>query len=236
MINYVCLLQNSHPERPRPGRRLGGLANLFTSRHRSSSSPRSGREEIEGGSENAGDMAENSKKLSPRSDRPVSNNLKRPTKGTTVTTEATKLDTGSGNVKTLNSRVPNSSRFARNLSNTNVTEAINDANNSSGDVLSDNEDSKRVSSSKQTSRPAISDKKRTALLHRGKEKRSLLVKQESEDGHGECKLLSVSKSQHQRLEASSSDSEVVVGRSSRSRNEPEKKPEKIRYDNALSLR
>ena len=96
MINYVCLLQNSHPERPRPGRRLGGLANLFTSRHRNSGSPSSGREEIEGGSENAGDIAENSKKLSPRSDRPISNNLNRPTKGTTVTTEATKLDTGSG--------------------------------------------------------------------------------------------------------------------------------------------
>jgi len=143
------------------------------------------------------------------------------------------LDTGSGNVKT-NSRVPNSSRFARNLSNTNATEPINDANNSSGDVLSDNEESKRVSSSKETSRPAIADKKRTALLHRGKEKRSLLVKQDSEDG--ECKLLSVSKSQHQRLEATSSDSEVVVRRRGRSRNEPEKKPERIRYDNALSLR
>ena len=228
------LLQNSHPERPRPGRRLGGLTNLFTSRHRNSGSPSSAREEIEGGSDNAGEMGENSSnKLSPRSDRPASNNLKRPTKGTTVTTEATKLDTGSGNVKT-NSRVPSSSRFARNLSNTNATEPINDANNSSGDVLSDNEESKRVSSSKQTSRPAISDKKRTALLHRGKEKRSLLVKQDSEEG--ECKLLSISKSQHQRLEATSSDSEVVVRRSSRSRNESEKKPEKIRYDNALSLR
>lgn len=233
------LLQNSHPERPRPGRRLGGLANLFTSRHRNSGSPNSALEEIEGGSGNAGDMGESSNKLSPslspRSDRPVSKNLKRPTRGTTVTTEATKLDTGSGNVKTMNSRVPNSSRFARNLSNTNATEAINDANNCTGDVLSDNEESTRVSSSKQTSRPAISDKKRTALLHRGKEKRSLMVKQESEDG--ECKLLSVSKSQHQRLEATSSDSEVVVRRTSRVRNEPEKKPEKkIRYDNALSLR
>ena len=145
------------------------------------------------------------------------------------------MDTGSGNVKTLNSRAPNSSRFARNLSNTNPTEASNHANNSTGDVLSDNEESKRVSSSRQTSRPAISEKKRTALLHRGKEKRSLLVKQDSEDG--EKKLLSVSKSQHQRLEATSSDSEVVVRRSSRSRNDPEKKPEKkIRYDNALSLR
>ena len=233
------LLQNSHPDRPRPGRRLGGLANLFTSRHRNSGSPNSAREEIEGGSDNAGDMRESSNKLSPllspRSDRPVSKNLKRPTKGTTVTTEASKLDTGSGNVKTLNSRVPNSSRFARNLSNTNATEAINDANNSTGDVLSDNEESKRVSSSsassKQTSRPAISEKKRTALLHRGKEKRSLLVKQESEEG--ECKLLSVSKSQHQRVETTSSDSEVVVRRNSRVRNEPEKK---IRYDNALSLR
>ena len=229
------LLQNSHPERPRPGRRLGGLANLFTSRHRNPGSPNSAREEIEGGSDNAGDMRESSNKLSPslspRSDRPVSKNLKRPTKGTTVTTEASKLDTGSGNVKTLNSRVPNSSRFARNLSNTNATEAINDANNSSGDVLSDNEESKRVSSSKQTSRPAISDKKRAALLHRGKEKRSLLVKQDSEEG--ECKLRSVTKSQHQRVETTSSDSEVVVRRSSRVRNEPEKK---IRYDNALSLR
>ena len=233
------LLQNSHPDRPRPGRRLGGLANLFTSRHRNSGSPNSAREEIEGGSDNAGDMRESSNKLSPllspRSDRPVSKNLKRPTKGTAVTTEASKLDTGSGNVKTLNSRVPNSSRFARNLSNTNATEAINDANNSTGDVLSDNEESKRVSSSsassKQTSRPAISEKKRTALLHRGKEKRSLLVKQESEEG--ECKLLSVSKSQHQRVETTSSDSEVVVRRNSRVRNEPEKK---IRYDNALSLR
>jgi len=233
------LLQNSHPERPRPGRRLGGLANLFTSRHRNSGSPSSTREEIEGGSENVGDMGESSNKLSPslspRSDRPVLNNLKRPTKGTTVTTEATNLDTGSGNVKTLNSRVPNSSRFARNLSNTNAMEASNRANNSTGDVLSDNEESKRVSSSRQTSRPAISDKKRTALLHRGKEKRSLLLKQDPEDG--ECKLLSVSKSQHQRLEATSSDSEVVVRRSSRSRNEPEKEPQKkIRYDNALSLR
>ena len=226
------LLQNSHPERSRPGRRLGGFANLFTSRQRNSGSPNSAREEIEGSSDNAGEMGENSNKLSPRSDRPVSNNLKRP-KGTAMTTETTKLDTGSGNVKT-NSRVPNSSRFARNLSNTNATEPINDANNSSGDVLSDNEERKRVSSSKETSRPAIADKKRTALLHRGKEKRSLLVKQDSEDG--ECKLLSVSKSQHQRLEATSSDSEVVVRRRSRSRNEPEKKPEKIRYDNALSLR
>lgn len=227
------LLQNSHPERPRPGRRLGGFANLFTSRQRNSGSPNSAREEIEGSSDNAGEMGENSNKLSPRSDRPVSNNLKRPIKGTAVTTETTKLDTGSGNVKT-SSRVPNSSRFARNLSNTNATEPINDANNSSGDVLSDNEESKRVSSSKETSRPAIADKKRTALLHRGKEKRSLLVKQDSEDG--ECKLLSVSKSQHQRLEATSSDTEVVVHRRSRSRNEPEEKPEKIRYDNALSLR
>jgi len=233
------LLQNSHPERPRPGRRLGGLANLFTSRHRNSGSPSSAREEIEAGSENAGDIGEGSNKLSPslspRSDRPVSNNLKRPTKETTVTTEVTKLDTGSGNVKALNSRVPNSSRFARNLSNTNATEGSNHANSSTGDVLSDNEESKRVSSSRQTSKPAISDKKRTALLHRGKEKRSLLVKQDSEDG--ESKLLSVSKSQHQRLEATSSDSEVVVRRSSRSRNEPGKNPEKkIRYDNALSLR
>ena len=228
------LLQNSHPERPRPGRRLGGLANLFTSRHRNSGSPSSGREEIEGGSNNAGYIAESSNKLSPslspRSDRPVSKNLKRLTKGTIVTTEATKLDTGSENVNTLHSRVPNSSRFARNLSNTNATEPINDANNSTGDLLSGDEESKRVSSSKQTSRSAISDKKRTALLHRGKEKRSLLVKHESEDDE-------VSKSQHQRLEATSSDSEVVVRRSSRSRNEPEKKPEKkIRYDNALSLR
>ena len=218
---------------------MGGLANLFTSRHRNSGSPNAAREEIEGGSGNAGDMGESSNKLSPslspRSDRPVSKNLKRPTKGTTVTTETTKLDTGSGNAKTMNSRVPNASRFARNLSNTNATEAINDANNSTGDVLSDNEESTRVSSSKQTSRPPISDKKRAALLHRGKEKRSLLVKQESEDG--ECKLLSVSKSQHQRLEATSSDSEVVVRRTSRVRNEPEKKPEKkIRYENGLSLR
>ncbi|KAL9983333.1 hypothetical protein ACROYT_G005487 [Oculina patagonica] len=222
---------NSHPERPRPGRRLGGLANLFSSRHRNSGSPSSGREEIEGDSDNAGDSGENSKKLSPRSDRPVSNNLQRPNKGRTSTTEASKSDTGSGNVKT---RVPNSSRFARNLSNTNATEAINDANNSSGDVLSENEESKRVSSSKQTSRPLITDKKRTALLHRGKEKRSMLVTQTSEDG--ECKLLSVSKSQHQRLEASNSDSEVVVRRNRASKIESEKKPEKIRYHNALSLR
>lgn len=227
----MCCSQNSHPERPRPGRRLGGLANLFTSRHRNSGSPSSGREEIEGDSDNAGDSAENPKKLSPRSDRPVSNNLQRPNKGITASSEATTSDTGSGNVKT---RVPNSSRFARNLSNTNATEAINDANNSNGDVLSDNEESKRVSSSKQTSRPVITDKKRTALLHRGKEKRSMLVTQSSEDS--ECKLLSVSKSQHQRLEASNSDSEVVVRRSRASKIESEKKPEKIRYHNALSLR
>lgn len=234
MENYVCRSQNSHPERPRPGRRLGGLANLFTSRHRNSASPSAGREESEGDSENASDSGENSKKLSPRSERPVSNNLHRPNKGITVTSEATKSDTGSGSVKTVNSRVPNSSRFARNLSNTNSTEAISDANNCGGDVLSDNEESRRVSSSKQTSRPEITDNKRTALLRRGKEKRSLLVTQNSEDG--ECKLLSVSKSHHQRLEATNSDSEVVVRRSRPSKAEPEKKTEKIRYHNALSLR
>lgn len=210
------------------------MANLFTARNRNSGSPSAGREEIEEGRDNAGDSGENSRKLSPRSDRPLPRNSQTPNKAITVTLDAPKSDTGSGNVKTVNSRVPNSSRFARNLSNTNSAEAINDAINLSGDVPSDNEESKRVSSSKETSRPAITEKKRTALLHRGKEKRSLLVKQDSEDS--ECKLLSVSKSQHPRLEATHSDSEVVVRRSRPQKTEPEKKPEKIRYHNALSLR
>lgn len=228
MNTYVCLLQNSHPERPRPGRRLGGLANLFSSRHRNSGSPSSSaREEINTGHEN---VSEISKTLSPSCDRPVSNNSQRPNKGTTVTSDATKPDTGSGTVKTVNPRVPNSSRFARNLSNT--TEAINDAN-TNGDLLSDNEKSKRISSSKQSSGPVLTDKKRTALLHRDKEKRSLLGKRGSEDN--EDKLLSAN-SQHERLQAtSSSDSEVVVRRNCCSRRE-DKNPERTRYHDALSLR
>ena len=228
LINkYVCVLQNSHPERPRPGRRLGGLANLFSSRHRNSGSPSSAREEIEGCREDAN---ENLKILSPGSSRPVSKESQRPIKGPTITSEATKSDTGSGNVKTVNSRVPQSSRFARNLSN--PSEPINDTN-TNGDLPADNERGKLVSSSRQNSKPVITDKKRTALLHRGKEKR-LLVKQDSVEGD---RKIHSANSKHDRLHhaTSSSDTEVVARRNSRSRRE-EKKPERIRYHDALSLR
>lgn len=218
---------NSHPERPRPGRRLGGLANLFSSRHRNSGSPSSAREEIEGCREDAN---ENLKILSPGSSRPVSKESQRPIKGPTITSEATKSDTGSGNVKTVNSRVPQSSRFARNLSN--PSEPINDTN-TNGDLPADNERGKLVSSSRQNSKPVITDKKRTALLHRGKEKR-LLVKQDSVEGD---RKIHSANSKHDRLHhaTSSSDTEVVARRNIRSRRE-EKKPERIRYHDALSLR
>lgn len=92
----VSVLQNSHPERSRPGRRLGGLGNLFSSRHRNSGSPSKAREEIEGCREDAN---ENLKTLSPSSSRPVSKESERLNKGKTIAVEATKSDTGSGNVK-----------------------------------------------------------------------------------------------------------------------------------------
>ena len=128
----------------------------------------------------------------------------------------------------MNSRVPNSSRFARNLSN--PTEAVNDTNSDSNLPL-DNEKHIPVSSSKQNSKSEITEKKRPALLHRDKEKR-LLVNQHCND---DCKIKSAN-SRHERLHAtSSSDTEVVSRREIRSRRE-EKKPERIKYDDALSLR
>ena len=202
-----------------------GLGNLFNSRHRNSASPSKAREEIEGCREDAN---ENFKTLSPGSSRPVSKESERSNKGKAIAIEATKSDTGSGNVKTVNSRVPNSSRFARNLSN--PTEPINDTN-SSCDLPPDNEKSKPVSSSKQNSKSESTEKKRPVLLHRDKEKR-LLVNQRSND---DCKIKSAN-SRHERLHAtSSSDTEVVSRREIRSRRE-EKKSERIKYHDALSLR
>lgn len=236
----MCLLQNSHPDRPRPGRRLGGLANLFSSRHRNSFSPNSAREDLDEANENAeSSKTGTSTNLSATKPSPLSSHVEK--RGTAVTPEATKPDTGSGAVKTVNSRVLSAqNRFSRNLSN-NKTEAItNDVNNKEQDLPSDNEKSQRFPSSKQGSSSAISQQKRTTgLLRRDKEKRTLPVKQDSADGD---KFLSANP-QHERLRASSScpnssvsDSEMVVRRSSSSRRDEKKKSERIRYLDAMSLR
>lgn len=223
----MWLLQNSHPDRPRPGRRLGGLTNLFSSRHRNSFSPSSGREELQEENVSESSKAASSSKLNAKS---VSKSAHVENIGSA---EVTTLDTGSGTAKTTNSRVPNSqNRFSRNLSNS-ETEAISDANVAERDLASENEKSKRIPSLKQGSKTAISEPKRTGLLRRDKEKRGLLVRQGSEDSE---KFLSANP-QHDRLRsAPSSDSEMVVHRSNRSRKEEKKKSEGRKYLDAMSLR
>lgn len=220
----MWLLQNSHPDRPRPGRRLGGLTNLFSSRHRNSFSPNSGREELQEENVSESSKAASSSKLNAK---PVSKSAHVENIGSA---EVTTLDTGSGTAKTTNSRVPNSqNRFSRNLSNS-ETEAISDANVAERDLASENEKSKRIPSLKQGSKTAISEPKRTGLLRRDKEKRGLLVRQGSEDSEK-------SNPQHDRLRsAPSSDSEMVVHRSNRSRKEEKKKLEGRKYLDAMSLR
>lgn len=208
---------------------MGGLANLFSSRHRNSFSSNSGREELQ--EEN---VSESSKAASSSTSnlnaKPVSKSARVENIGSA---EVTTLDTGSGTSKTTNSRVPNSqNRFSRNLSNS-ETEAISDANVAERNLPSDNEKSKRIPASKQGSKPAISEQKRTGLLRRDKEKQGLLVRQGSKDSE---KFLSAN-AQHERLRsAPSSDSEMVVHRSNRSRKEEKKKLEGRKYLDAMSLR
>lgn len=226
--NRICLSQKGSSERPRPGRRLGGLTNLFSSRHRNSFSPNSRREELEG--ENAGDSSTTVPSSSVRIDaKPVSKSARIENRGTAVTPEVTKPDTGSGTVKPANSRVPNSqNRFSRNLSNS-TTEDVGNANIEERDMSAEVEKSKRIPSSKQGSKTAISEQKKTGLLRRDKEKRGLLEKQDSEDGE---KYLSANRLRS----APSSDSELVVHRNNRSRKDENKKSERIKHLDALSLR
>ena len=228
----MCLSQNGHSERPRPGRKLGGLANLFSSRHRNSFSPNSRREELE--EKNVGESSTTVPGSSARIDaKPVSKSARIESRGTAVTSEVTKPDTGSGTVKPANSRVPNSqNRFSRNLSNS-TTEDVGNASVEERDMSAESEKSKQIPPSKQGQKSAISEQKNTGLLRRDKEKRGLLVKQDSEDGE---KNLSVNP-QHERLRsAPSSDSELVVHRNNRSSKEEKKKAERIKYLDAMSLR
>ena len=148
-----------------------------------------------------------------------------------VTNPETEEVSGSANVKPTNSRVTNN-RFSRNLSN-NKTEGNGEVHVEERNSPSDRENRKRVSSSKQGSNITISEPKKTGLLRRDKEKRGLLVKQDSEDSG---KFLSTDP-QHERLHsAPSSDSEMVVHRSNRSKKEEKKKAEVMKYQDALSLR
>lgn len=227
----MCLFQNSHSDRPRPGRRLGGLANIFSSRHRNSFSPNSGREELDEAGEHVG---ESSKKTTSTnlSTKPGSKPSTVENRETAVP-EVSKSDTGSGVVKTANPRASSSqNRFSRNLSN-NKTEAGSDTSNANReqDLLSGNEKSKPVTSN-QASKVAISEQKKAGLLRRDKEKR-LLVKQDSEDGG---RIVSGNPQQDRLRSEASSDSEMMVHRSNRPKREEKKKPEGIKYLDAMSLR
>lgn len=214
---------NSHVERTRPGRRLGGLSNLFSSRNRHRYSPSSdGREEHV--QEQAGEgVSGSSMKPTVLAKGKASQTSNLENRGIAVTPELSHQDTGSETQKTVNNRrVPSSqNRFSRNLSN-NTTEAnvISDSNNRE-------EDSPLSNESKGGVKGRVSEEKNSSgLLRRGKEKRSL-VKQDSED---RSRL-----TQNERLGSNSvSDSEVIV-RGSHSRREDEKKPER-KYHNAMSLR
>ncbi|XP_068745773.1 probable E3 ubiquitin-protein ligase HECTD2 [Montipora capricornis] len=220
---------NSNPDRPRPTRRLGGLSNLFSSRHRNSFSPNpAGGEELR--ADNAGESS------SAVSDpKPVSKSARVENRRTVVTPPESIEVSGSANVKPSNSRVTNSqNRFSRNLSN-NKTEANGDVHVEEENMPPGGEKSTRISSSKQGSKIKISEPKKTGLLRRDKEKRGLLVKQDSDDG-SKRKFLTAN-SQHERLHsASSSDSEMVVHRSNRSKKEEKSKTEFIKYEDAMSLR
>lgn len=214
---------NSHVERTRPGRRLGGLSNLFSSRNRHRFSPSSdGREEHV--QEQAGEgVSGSSMKSTVLAKGKASKTSNLENRGIAVTPELSHQDTGSETQKTVNNRrVPSSqNRFSRNLSN-NTTEAnvISDSNNRE-------EDSPLSNESKGGIKGRVTEEKNSSgLLRRGKEKRSL-VKQDSED---------ISRlTQNERLGSNSaSDSEVIV-RGSHSKREDEKKPER-KYHNAMSLR
>lgn len=219
----------SNPDRPRPTRRLGGLSNLFSSRHRNSFSPNSaGGEELR--AENAGESS------SAVSDpKPVSKSARVENRRTVVTPPESIEVSGSANVKPSNSRVTNSqNRFSRNLSN-NKTGANGDVHVEEENMPPGGEKSTRISSSKQGSKLKISEPKKTGLLRRDKEKCGLLVKQDSDDG-SKRKFLTAN-FQHERLHsASSSDSEMVVHRSNRSKKEEKSKTEFIKYEDAMSLR
>lgn len=214
---------NSHVERTRPGRRLGGLSNLFSSRNRHRFSPSSdGREEHV--QEQAGEgVSGSSMKSTVLAKGKASKTSNLENRGIAVTPELSHQDTGSETQKTVNNRrVPSSqNRFSRNLSN-NTTEAnvISDSNNRE-------EDSPLSNESKGGIKGRVTEEKNSSgLLRRGKEKRSL-VKQDSED--------SSRLTQNERLGSNSaSDSEVIV-RGSHSKREDEKKPER-KYHNAMSLR
>lgn len=207
-------------ERTRPGRRLGGLSNLFSSRNRNTFSPSSdGRQE-----EARGDVSESSMKPTALAKRKTSKTSNLENRGIAVTPEVSHQDTGSETQKTVNNRrVPSSqNRFSRNLSN-NTTEA-----NVTSDSNNRDEDSPLSNESKGGVKGRISEEKNSSgLLRRGKEKRSL-VKQDSEDS-------SRFFTQNERLGSNSaSDSEVIV-RGSHSKREDKKKPER-KYHNAMSLR
>lgn len=214
---------NSHVERTRPGRRLGGLSNLFSSRNRHRFSPSSdGREEHV--QEQAGEgVSGSSMKSTVLAKGKASKTSNLENRGIAVTPELSHQDTGSETQKTVNNRrVPSSqNRFSRNLSN-NTTEAnvISDSNNRE-------EDSPLSNESKGGIKGRVTEEKNSSgLLRRGKEKRSL-VKQDSED--------SSRLTQNERLGSNSaSDSEVIV-RGCHSKREDEKKPER-KYHNAMSLR
>ncbi|XP_073238987.1 probable E3 ubiquitin-protein ligase HECTD2 [Porites lutea] len=214
---------NSHVERTRPGRRLGGLSNLFSSRNRHRFSPSSdGREEHV--QEQAGEgVSGSSMKPTVLAKGKATKTSNLENRGIVVTPELSHQDTGSETQKTVNNRrVPSSqNRFSRNLSN-NTTEAnvTSDSNNREEDFPLSNE-------SKGGVKGRVSEEKNSSgLLRRGKEKRSL-VKQDSED--------SSRLTQSERLGSNSaSDSEVIV-RGSHSRREDKKKPER-KYHNAMSLR
>lgn len=210
-------------ERTRPGRRLGGLSNLFSSRNRHRFSPSSdGREEHV--QEQTGEgVSGTSMKPTVLAKGKATKTSNLENRGIVVTPELSHQDTGSETQKTVNNRrVPSSqNRFSRNLSN-NTTEAnvISDSNNRE-------EDSPLSNESKGGVKGRVSEEKNSSgLLRRGKEKRSL-VKQDSED--------SSRLTQNERLGSNSaSDSEVIV-RGSHSRREDKKRLER-KYHNAMSLR
>lgn len=224
-VRVTSVLQNGHSDRPRQGRRLGGLANLFSSRHRNSFSPNSA-----GGEEREPETSGESSNAVSHS-KPTARTAQVGNRKTLLADPETEEVSGSSNVKPTNSRVTNN-RFSRNLSN-NKTEADGEVLVEERNSPSDRENRKRISSSKQGSKITISEPKKTGLLRRDKEKRGLLVKQDSEDSG---KFLSTDP-QHERLHsAPSSDSEVVVHRNNRSKKEEKKKAEVVKYEDAMSLR
>lgn len=224
-VRVTSVLQNGHSDRPRQGRRLGGLANLFSSRHRNSFSPNSA-----GGEDREPETSGESSNAVSHS-KPTARTAQVGNRKTLLADPETEEVSGSSNVKPTNSRVTNN-RFSRNLSN-NKTEADGEVLVEERNSPSDRENRKRISSSKQGSKITISEPKKTGLLRRDKEKRGLLVKQDSEDSG---KFLSTDP-QHERLHsAPSSDSEVVVHRNNRSKKEEKKKAEVVKYEDAMSLR